>query len=63
MEQVKVYAPASVANVACGFDVLGFALDFPGDTIVARKNDSKQLSISKIHNGGDLSRCKQCLIT
>ena len=56
MEQVKVYAPASVANVACGFDVLGFALDFPGDTIVARKNDSKQLSISKIHNGGDLSR-------
>ncbi|MFT6745714.1 MAG: homoserine kinase [Glaciecola sp.] len=55
MDQVKVYAPASVANVACGFDVLGFALDFPGDTVIARKNDSGKLSISKIHNGEGLS--------
>jgi homoserine kinase len=55
MDQVKVYAPASVANVACGFDVLGFALNFPGDTVIARKNNSGKLSISKIHNGGDLS--------
>jgi homoserine kinase len=55
MDQVKVYAPASVANVACGFDVLGFALDYPGDTVIARKNDSGKLSISKIHNGDNLS--------
>jgi homoserine kinase len=25
------FAPATVSNVACGFDVLGFALDAPGD--------------------------------
>lgn len=55
MEEVKVYAPASVANVACGFDVLGFALDYPGDTVIARKNNSGKLSISKIHNGENLS--------
>lgn len=56
MEEVKIYAPATVANVACGFDVLGFALDFPGDTVVARKNDSEKLSISKIENGDSLSK-------
>ena len=26
MEEVTVFAPATVANVSCGFDVLGFAL-------------------------------------
>ena len=31
---IKVFAPASVANVACGFDLLGFALDRPGDEII-----------------------------
>jgi homoserine kinase len=30
---VRVFAPASVANVAVGFDILGFALDKPGDEI------------------------------
>src|SRR5207244_5473742 len=29
-------APATVSNVACGFDVLGFALDRPGDEVTAR---------------------------
>ena len=33
---IKVFAPATVANVACGFDILGFALDKPGDEIIAR---------------------------
>lgn len=33
---VTVFAPATVANVACGFDLLGFALDAPGDEITAR---------------------------
>jgi homoserine kinase len=30
---VKIFSPATVANVACGFDVLGFALNSPGDEI------------------------------
>lgn len=45
---IKVFAPASVANVACGFDILGFALESPGDEIVARPVDRKGLIISKI---------------
>ncbi|NGP88173.1 homoserine kinase [Fodinibius halophilus] len=40
LEQVKVFAPASVANVSCGFDVLGFALQSPGDEIIARRVES-----------------------
>src|SRR6266478_8662833 len=33
---VTSFAPATVSNVACGFDVLGFALETPGDEVVAR---------------------------
>jgi homoserine kinase len=45
---VKVFAPASVANVACGFDILGFALDKPGDEIVVRYADTPGLRITTI---------------
>ena len=45
---IKVFAPASVANVACGFDILGFALNKPGDEIIARFSDKPGLRISKI---------------
>ena len=45
---VKVFAPASVANVACGYDVLGFALEAPGDEIIARPGSSPGLKIAKI---------------
>ncbi len=30
---IKIFSPATVANVGCGFDVLGFALETPGDVI------------------------------
>lgn len=36
MQSVTAFAPATVSNVACGFDVLGFALDAPGDEVTAR---------------------------
>jgi homoserine kinase len=36
MEAVTAFAPATVSNVACGFDVLGFALESPGDEVTAR---------------------------
>lgn len=45
---IKVFAPASVANVACGFDTLGFALEKPGDEIIARLSDKPGLRITKI---------------
>lgn len=45
---LRVFAPATVANVACGFDVLGFALDNPGDEIVATLNNSGEVTITTI---------------
>ncbi|OGA47446.1 MAG: homoserine kinase, partial [Betaproteobacteria bacterium RIFCSPLOWO2_12_FULL_63_13] len=33
MTSVTAFAPATVSNVACGFDVLGFALEAPGDEV------------------------------
>jgi homoserine kinase len=35
VETVTAFAPATVSNVACGFDVLGFALEAPGDEVTA----------------------------
>ena len=35
MESVTAFAPATVSNVGCGFDVLGFALHEPGDAVTA----------------------------
>jgi homoserine kinase len=45
---VEVYAPATVANVGCGFDVLGFAIHRPGDTVVARRAAGAGLRIEAI---------------
>ena len=45
---IKVFAPASVANVAVGFDILGFALEKPGDEIIVRPGKEKGLRITTI---------------
>lgn len=36
-EAATAFAPASVSNLACGFDILGMALDAPGDRVTARR--------------------------
>ena len=48
MEEVKVFAPATVANVSCGFDVLGFCLDHIGDEVIVRKSDTPGVRITRI---------------
>lgn len=45
---VKVFAPASVANVAVGYDILGFALDQPGDDILVKEGTAPGLIIKEI---------------
>lgn len=45
---VKVFAPASVANVAVGYDHLGFAMELPGDEVLVREGAAAGLVISKI---------------
>ena len=48
MNEIKLFCPASVANVSCGFDVLGFCLDRIGDEMVIRKTFKKGIQILKI---------------
>lgn len=48
VQEVRVFAPATVANVACGYDVLGFAIDAPGDEIVVRHGKKPGLHITSI---------------
>jgi homoserine kinase len=45
---VSVFAPATVANVVCGFDVLGFAVNEPGDEVIIRLTGKPGIIISKI---------------
>lgn len=52
---VKVFAPATIANVSCGFDVIGLALEKPGDEIILRKSSRMGVRISKIR-GANLSK-------
>lgn len=47
-DSIKVFAPATVANVVCGFDVLGFAVNEPGDEVIMRLTDKQGINISKI---------------
>ncbi|MEJ5052958.1 homoserine kinase [Sphingobacterium sp. MYb382] len=48
LQQIRVFAPATVANMICGFDVLGFAVDFPGDEVVMYKVDQPGVRIRSI---------------
>lgn len=48
MEEVKVFCPATIANISCGFDVLGVALDSVGDEMVVRRTEKKGVFITKI---------------
>lgn len=55
MDKIKVFAPATSANVSCGFDVLGFAIEGAGDTIEVSKTASKGVTILPIEGQGNLS--------
>lgn len=50
---IKAFAPATIGNIGVGFDILGLALERPGDEVIARKSDTPGLRITKItgHQG------------
>ncbi len=53
MNQIKIFSPATVANVSCGFDCLGFAVNDIGDTMTFTKTKDKGVKIVGI-SGADL---------
>ncbi|MBM1107830.1 homoserine kinase [Aurantibacter crassamenti] len=53
MNEIRIFCPATIANISCGFDVLGVALDAVGDEMVVRKTSDKGIKITKL-TGQDL---------
>jgi homoserine kinase len=53
MTEIKIFCPATIANLSCGFDVLGLCLATAGDEMIVRKSDVKGVRITKIV-GADL---------
>ncbi|MEZ4985951.1 MAG: homoserine kinase [Saprospiraceae bacterium] len=49
---IRIFAPATVANVAVGFDILGFAIHGPGDEIIVKKGTQPGLVITQITGTG-----------
>ena len=45
MQQVKILAPGTVANMVCGFDILGFALHHPSDEMWMKLIPEKKIII------------------
>lgn len=51
--EVRVFCPATIANLNCGFDVMGLCLENIGDEMTFRKTSTKGIQITKI-TGADL---------
>lgn len=51
--KIKIFSPGTIANLSCGFDILGLCLDTVGDEMVIRKSPEKGIRITKIE-GADL---------
>ncbi len=47
-QSITAFAPATVANVGCGFDVLGFAINGLGDKVTASFSDNPGIRITGI---------------
>lgn len=45
---ISVFSPATVSNLGCGFDILGFPIRGVGDTVKVALNDQKLIRIKKI---------------
>ncbi len=59
-DSIRVFAPATVANVGCAFDVLGFALHEPGDELILKPNFENTVRVISIEgDGGVLSKDPQ----
>ncbi len=48
MNEVRIFCPATIANLSCGFDVMGLCLETIGDEMVIRKTSKKGIHITKI---------------
>lgn len=56
-EMVRAFAPATVSNIGCGFDVFGFAVAGLGDVVEARRRSEPGVELVEVTgDGGALPR-------
>ena len=48
MKSIRIFCPATIANLSCGFDVLGLCLDTVGDEMIIHKSAEPGVRITKI---------------
>jgi homoserine kinase len=51
-KSIRAYAPASIGNVSCGFDILGIAVEAPGDEVELTLTSNDEVVIKKIIGDG-----------
>ena len=51
-ERVRVFAPATLSNLGPGFDVLGLAVERPGDYVAAEWSDASGVNIVEVCGDG-----------
>jgi homoserine kinase len=57
LERATAFAPASVGNVAIGFDILGFAVDALGDRVTVTRRAAPEVVISAVRGiAGELPK-------
>jgi len=52
MKSIRALAPATVANVSCGFDIFGFAVEAPADEVIMTLKDEPGVIIKQITGDG-----------
>ncbi|HMB67951.1 MAG TPA: homoserine kinase [bacterium] len=55
--EVRAFAPGTVANVSCGFDIMGFALESPGDVVTARRREAPGVVMARVSGDGGKLPC------
>lgn len=53
IKRIKIFAPASVSNVGCGFDTIGFAINEPGDIVKLSLRNDGIVKIKSIKGDGN----------
>lgn len=57
LTRAEAFAPATMANVGCGFDILGLCLEAPGDRVLAVRRPERGVVIEQIFgDNGKLTR-------
>jgi homoserine kinase len=52
IKTIQAAAPATVANVSCGFDIFGFAVEHPADVVTLTLTNTGRVVIKKIEGDG-----------